>query len=54
MENPQEPSFSEAKLNLPPLSVFLSVSLDSAFPRPPSAPSGFALGTIKGFKWLCV
>lgn len=31
MENPQEPSFSEAKLNLPPLSVFLSVSYASLF-----------------------
>lgn len=27
MENPQEPSFSEAQLNLPPLSVRLSVSI---------------------------
>lgn len=31
MENPQEPSFSEAKLNLPPLSVFLSASSFTLF-----------------------
>lgn len=34
--------------------IILSVSLDSAFPRPTSAPSGFALVTIKGLKWMCV
>lgn len=51
MENPQEPSFSEEKLNVPPLSVFC---LNSSCLCPSSAPSSLALGTMKGFKWLCV
>lgn len=42
MENPQEPSFSGAKLNLPSPSVFLSVSHCSA-------PSCFASGTTERF-----
>lgn len=55
MENPQEPSFFEAKLNLSPVSVFLSVSfLYSSLwiprPLPPIGPLGLpAPGSIKGF-----
>lgn len=58
MENPQEPSFFEAKLNLSlclyfclllPFSLFFLAPSSISLPPLPSA-----LGTIKGFKWQCV
>lgn len=59
MENPQEPSFFEATLNLSPVSVFLSVSFlySSLWILHPLPPIGLlclsAPGSIKGF-WMVV
>lgn len=52
MENPQEPRFFEAKLNLPPLFASVSYFFSLSWFYPPSS---FALDTTKGFKccvWL--
>ena len=52
MENPQEPRFSEAKLNLPlHVCLYFCLSLDSPSPI---CPLLFCLRHHEMFKWLCV